>query len=98
MRDLSIRRNDPFDGPFDQLADNYAAQVPLRKYVEEAFPSLKNGIDLYGYFTTGPDKGNRVALTSYLAYETTAGALEFSLQASRAASPVAAIAAGGKNR
>ena len=98
VRDLSIRRNDPFDGPFDQLADNYAAQVPLRKYVEEAFPSLKNGIDLYGYFTTGPDKGNRVALTSYLAYETTAGALEFSLQASRAASPVAAIAAGGKNR
>jgi len=98
VRESSIQRNDYFDGPFDQLADNYAAQVPLRKYVEEAFPALKNQIDLYGYFTSGPDAGNRVALTSYLAYATTPDALAFTQKAITASSPIAAIAAGGKNR
>jgi hypothetical protein len=98
VREASILRNDYFDGPFDQLADNYAAQVPLRKYIEEAFPSLKNGIDLYGYYTTGKDAGSRVALTSYLAYQTTAEALAFTQKAATSSNPVAAIAAGGKNR
>jgi hypothetical protein len=98
VRSTSVERNDYFDGPFDQLADNYAAQVPLRKYVEEAFPALKDQIDLYGYFTAGPDKGDRVALTSYLSYGTTAEALEFTRRAAATAHPVGAIAAGGKNR
>ena len=98
VREASVRRNDCYDGPFDQLADNYAAQVPLRQFVEEAFPPLKGGIDLYGYFTNGPDKGKRVALTSYLAYATTAQALDFTRKASAARVPVAAIAAGGKYR
>ena len=98
VREASVRRNDYYDGPFDQLADNYAAQVPLRQYVEEAFPPLKGGIDLHGYYTTGPDQGSRVALTSYLAYESTAQALVYTKKAVAKASPVGAIAAGGKNR
>lgn len=98
VRALSVERNDYYDGPFDQLADNYAAQVPLRNYVEQAFPALKDQIDLYGYFTSGPDKGDRVALTSYLSYGTTAEALAFTIRAAAAGDPVGAIAAGGKNR
>ena len=98
VREASIQRNDYFDGPFDQLADNYAAQVPLRATIEDAFPSLKGQIDLYGYFTSGPDRGQRVALTSYLGYATSAEALAFTLRAAAAPIPVAAIAAGGKDR
>lgn len=98
VRQASIARNDYFDGPFDQLADNYAAQVPLRKYVEDAFPSLKNQIDLHGYFLTGPDVGNRVALTSYYFYSTPADALAFTQKAAASADPVAAIADANKNR
>ena len=98
VREASILRNDYFDGPFDQLADNYAAQVPLRQTIGEAFPGLKDQIDLYGYFTSGPDAGNRVALTSYLAYSSTAGALAFTQKAIASADPIAAIAAGGKDR
>lgn len=98
VREASILRNDSYDGPFDQLADNYAAQVPLRATIEDAFPSLKGQIDLYGYFTSGPDQGQRVALTSYLAYASPAQALAFTQRAAQAAHPVAAIAAGGKDR
>ena len=98
VREASVRRNDYYDGPFDQLADNYAAQVPLRQLVEEAFPPLKGGIDLYGYYTSGPDKGGRVALTSYFSYSTVEQAVDFTRQAAAAPAPVAAIAAGGKNR
>lgn len=98
VRGLSVRRNDYFDGPFDQLADNYAAQVPLRKYIAEAFPAIAGEIDLHGYFTSGPDKGNRVALTSYLIYDTAAQAIEFTRKAAATPIPAAAIAAGGKDR
>ena len=98
VREASVRRNDYYDGPFDQLADNYAAQVPLRKYIMEAFPALTDSIDLHGYYTVGPDKGGRVALTSYLSYGSIAQALEFTAKAAIAPVPVAAIAAGGKNR
>ncbi|MDB6134408.1 MAG: hypothetical protein JWM59_2651 [Verrucomicrobiales bacterium] len=98
VRGLSVRRNDYFDGPFDQLADNYAAQVPLRKYLAEAFPAIAGEIDLHGYFTSGPDKGNRVALTSHLMYDTAAQAMDFIRRAAESPVPVAAIAAGGKDR
>ncbi len=98
VRGLSVRRNDYFDGPFDQLADNYAAQVPLRKYIAEAFPAIAGEIDLHGYFTSGRDKGNRVALTSYLIYGTATEAIAFTRQAATAPIPAAAIAAGGKDR
>lgn len=98
VREASIRRNDYYDGPFDQLADNYAAQVPLRATIEAAFPALKGQVDLYGYFTQGPDAGNRVALTSYLAYGTTEQAQKFTENAAAAPVPVAAIAAGGRDR
>lgn len=98
VRGLSVRRNDYYDGPFDQLADNYAAQVPLRKYVQEAFPAVAMEIDLHGYFTSGPDMGNRVALTSYLIYGSPEEAVAFTQKAAAAPIPAAAIAAGGKDR
>lgn len=98
VREASVRRNDYYDGPFDQLADNYAAQVPLRESIEDAWPSLKGEIDLYGYYTTGPDKGDRVALTGYLIYPSLEEAVSFTQKAAASASPAAAIAAPGKSR
>jgi hypothetical protein len=98
VREACVRRNDYYDGPFDQLADNYAAQVPLRQYLEDAWPSLKGEIDLYGYYTAGPDKGDRVALTGYLIHTTLEEAVAYTQKAAAAAVPVAAIAAAGKNR
>ena len=88
----------PTDGPFDQLADNYAAQVPLLKYIEDAFPAIRGDVDRYGYYTAGPDQGGRVALTSYLSYQTIKQAVEFTQKSAVALVPVAAISDGGRHR
>lgn len=67
VRQLSVVRNDYYDGPFDQLADNYAASRPLRVSVESALPEYRGRIDLYGYILDAP-KPSRVALTNYFRY------------------------------
>ena len=51
VRRLNISRNDYFDGPFDQLADNYADETQVAVYMQRAFPSLQGRIDKYGYYT-----------------------------------------------
>ena len=51
VRQLNIRRNDYYDGPFDQLADNYADETAIAEYMQRAFPSLRGRIDKYGYYT-----------------------------------------------
>ena len=44
-------RNNYYDGPFDQLADNYADEIDIKGYMERAFPNMKGRIDKYGYIT-----------------------------------------------
>ena len=51
IRRLNSSRNDYYDGPFDQLADNYADETEVAKYMQLAAPGLRGRIDKYGYYT-----------------------------------------------
>jgi hypothetical protein len=59
-------RNNFYDGPFDQLPDNYAVQANLKKYLEEAYPYAKGSIDAYGNFLAQPEA--RVVVNPYTVY------------------------------
>ena len=74
VRGLSVLRNDYYDGPFDQLADNYAKQSKISTWMERAIPSLKGQIDIYGWLTNSAEP-TRVALSCYGTYESTAEAI-----------------------
>ena len=68
VKKSNVIRNNWYDGPFDQLPDNYikTGQVQLRKHVEAAYPHAKGKIDQYGIFLSNRDV--RLAITSYLEY------------------------------
>lgn len=69
----NIRRNNYWDGPFDQLADN--APHPLFKtYLEQAYPYAKGGLDEYGFFKI--IERSRMAVTPYFEYESLGELLE----------------------
>jgi hypothetical protein len=68
VSDESVRRNDWHDGPFDQLADNYADQSGIRGYLELVMPSVRGKIDRFGNFTDDLERG-RVAIVPYGRYE-----------------------------
>ena len=67
IRGASATRNDYYDGPFDQLADNYVDQTNIAEYMVRAAPSLNGRIDKYGYFTTR-DRPSRVSISPYYVY------------------------------
>lgn len=64
----NVIQNNWYDGPFDQLPDNYikTGQVMLQEYVESAYPHAKGRIDKYGIFLSNRDV--RVAIAPYLEY------------------------------
>lgn len=66
---INVSRNNYFDGPFDQLADNYAEEVQIAKYMQLANPSLEGRIDQFGYFND-TDRPLRVSLSHYYRYTT----------------------------
>ena len=59
-------RNNYYDGPFDQLPDNYADETYIQKYIEEAYPYTRGIIDKYGVFTT--QQGARAVVAPYNVY------------------------------
>ena len=67
IRGQSATRNDYYDGPFDQLADNYVEQTNVADYMVRAAPSLEGRIDKYGYFTHR-DRPSRVSISPYYVY------------------------------
>jgi len=67
IRRLNSNRNDYYDGPFDQLADNYAKEVRISEYMQLAAPGLRGRIDEYGYYTD-KERPMRVALACYYSY------------------------------
>lgn len=69
VRGLSVRRNDYFDGPFDQLADNDAEQTKISEWMVRSLPALEGRIDKFGY-RTDTNEPTRVALSCYGMYET----------------------------
>ena len=90
-------QNNYFDGPFDQLADNYVEEVNISYYMEKAFPYYKGRIDKYGYIidTEGHD---RVSLSTYHDYWDTPS-LELILERIQLAGddPYPCISSGGWN-
>lgn len=59
-------RNNYYDGPFDQLPDNYVEQTQIHLYMEAAYPNLKGLIDRFGSYLT--QEGSRVAISPYQVY------------------------------
>ena len=67
VRGNEATRNSYYDGPFDQLADNYVDGTNLSEYMVRAFPTLEGRIDKYGYYTDR-ETSSRVALYTYFVY------------------------------
>ena len=65
VNEHNILQNNWYDGPFDQMPDNYVyiGKVEIKKYLEAVYPHLK--IDKYGRTL---DTGVKVAVPSYLFY------------------------------
>jgi hypothetical protein len=74
VRGQCVDRNDYCDGPFDQLADNFARQTRLREFLEKSNPQLRGRIDDFGNFTDDRAPA-RVAIAPYATYYTTAEAV-----------------------
>jgi hypothetical protein len=62
----NAKRNNYYDGPFDQLPDNYVDQTNIRKYMELAYPHVKGRINKYG--VVKDEKGNRTLVGAYYIY------------------------------
>ena len=86
IRRLSVTRNDYYDGPFDQLADNYVDEVNISEYMQRAFPALRDRIDKYGYYTDR-ERPMRVALSTYYTYFTISDLITFTEQVLEAEDP-----------
>ena len=67
VNNWNARRNNYYDGPFDQLPDNYVDQTNIKKYIELAYPYLKGRINKFGH--VNGEKGSRVAINAYSYYE-----------------------------
>ena len=76
IRQHSVVRNDYYDGPFDQLADNYAEEAGVSEYMIKSYPALEGRIDMYGYYTDR-EQPLRVAITTYGTYYTQAQVIAF---------------------
>jgi len=63
--DGNVRLNTYFDGPFDQLPDNFVEGETLRGAILEIHPSWRGKIDRFGRFPGGEE---RLSITPYLAY------------------------------
>jgi hypothetical protein len=67
----NVAQNNYYDGPADQLSDNYIADVPeYKSYLHQAYPFTRGVIDDYGFYLLEP--GNRVAVAPYYAYTSVA--------------------------
>jgi hypothetical protein len=65
--EANYRLNTHFDGPFDQLPDNFIEGETLRKAILEVAPGLKGKIDRFGSF---PDGAVRFLIKPYATYRT----------------------------
>jgi hypothetical protein len=70
----NARVNNYFDGPFDQLPDNFIEGDVLQKALIEAAPSLAGQIDRFGHYSNG---SGRVSISPYTYYRTEADLLPF---------------------
>lgn len=68
----NVRRNNYYDGPFDQLADNFVEGKELQEAMEAAYPYVRGRINERGSFldSKGRRLDSRLALTPYRTYDT----------------------------
>ena len=97
VRQLNIRRNDYFDGPFDQLADNYAEETHISAWMQRAYPSLQGRIDAFGYYTD-QERPVRVAISTYYTYAATSHMVAFVKLLANQDDAYAFISRGGRPR
>ncbi len=64
----NVLQNNWYDGPFDQMPDNYvySGQLEVRQYLENSYPGTAGRIDKYGNYLE--EKGSRIAVAPYLVY------------------------------
>ena len=62
----NMRANNYFDGPFDQLPDNFIEGEALREAILKVRPQLKGAIDRFG---SAPDGSIRFMIGPYLPYQ-----------------------------
>lgn len=64
----NVLQNNWYDGPFDQLPDNFVkvGQLEVQKYLEKHYSFYKGAIDKYGHFKG--KKGSRIAVAPYIVY------------------------------
>ncbi len=77
----NITQNTYFDGPFDQLPDNFLDRETFRKSIEAAYPSIKGSIDDYGNFNGGE---GRFLINPYKTYTAAVELTEISVCAEQA--------------
>lgn len=61
----NVRLNNYFDGPFDQLPDNFIEGETLRQAIVDSDPEVKGKIDRFGYYRDGEA---RYAISPYMQY------------------------------
>ena len=61
----NVRLNNYFDGPFDQLPDNFIEGETLRQAIVDSDPEVKGTIDRLGYFQKDD---SRYAISPYMQY------------------------------
>lgn len=71
VSDDNTDANNYFDGPFDQLPDNFMAPGALREAAVDAWPSLEGMLDQYGHFID-ESIGGRILIDPYWGYRTLA--------------------------
>jgi hypothetical protein len=67
IRGANATVNNYYDGPFDQLADNYVDQTNITEYLVLSSPTLRGRLDKYGYFNDQVGS-SRVAVSPYFVY------------------------------
>ena len=72
--EANARVNNYFDGPFDQLPDNFIEGDILKNALIESEPTLEGKIDRYGHFFNG---AGRASITPYTYYRTESDLLPF---------------------
>lgn len=65
---LNVLQNNWYDGPFDQMPDNYVytEKIELKKYIEANYPEVAGRIDKYGNYID--EEGARIAIAPYMVY------------------------------
>ena len=66
VNQINTSINNYFDGPFDQLPDNFIKGDELRRAILAASPELEGQIDRFG---NSPDNQTRYLIAPYLQYE-----------------------------